>query len=86
MIRCVFLKTEMPSTAMIVVAVSLEDVSQMSVVDDDHVVETLSSNRADQAFHVRVGVSRRLHHGRAVRHKRFESRIRSNRCTGASSN
>jgi hypothetical protein len=49
----------------------------MCLVDDDHVIETLSSDRADQAFDVRIGVSCRLHHRRAVRHKPFELPIPS---------
>jgi hypothetical protein len=54
MVRRVFVQTEMRSAAMIVLTVGLENASQMRLVQDDHVVETLSSNGADQAFHVRV--------------------------------
>ena len=50
----VFLEAEMGSTPMIVAPVGREDAPEMRLVDDDHVIETLSSDRADQAFDVRI--------------------------------
>jgi hypothetical protein len=50
----VFLKAEMRSAPMIILAVELEDAPEMRLVDDDHVIETLSSDRADQAFDIRI--------------------------------
>jgi hypothetical protein len=50
----VFLEAQVRSTPMIVPAVSREDAPKMRLVDDDHVIETLSSDRADQAFDVRI--------------------------------
>jgi hypothetical protein len=71
MIWRVLLEAEVRSTPMIVPTVGHEDAPEMRLVDDDHVIETLSSDRADQAFDVRIGVSCRLHRKRAVRHKPF---------------
>lgn len=79
-------KSEMRSGLMIVPDVGSEDAPKMGLVDDDHVVETLASDGSDQAFDVRIGVSRQLHRRRAVRHKLFELHIPSIRCAGASSN
>jgi hypothetical protein len=50
----VFLEAQVRSTPMIVPAVRREDAPKMRLVDDDHVIETLSSDRADQAFDVRI--------------------------------
>ena len=50
----VLLEAEVRSAPMIVPAVGREDAPEMRLVDDDHVVETLSSDRADQAFDVRI--------------------------------
>jgi hypothetical protein len=73
----VSLEAEMRPTPMIVPAVGGEDAPEMRFVDDDHVIETFSLDRADQAFEVRIGVSCRLHRQRAVRHKPFASPIPS---------
>ena len=53
-IWCVFLKPKVRSAPMIVPAVGREDAPEMRLVDDDHVIETLSSDRADQAFDIRI--------------------------------
>ena len=45
----VFLEPEVRSTPMRVPEVGREDAPEMRRVDDDHVVETLASDRADQA-------------------------------------
>jgi hypothetical protein len=50
----VFLEAEVRSAPMIILAVGLEDAPEMRFVDDDHVIETLSSDRADQAFNIRI--------------------------------
>ena len=50
----VFLEAKVRSAPMIVPPVRLEDAPEMRLVDDDHVIETLSSNRADQAFDIRI--------------------------------
>ncbi len=44
----------MRSTPMMVQAVACEDAPQMRRVHHDHMVETLSSDRSDQAFGVRI--------------------------------
>ena len=49
----VLLEAEVRSTPMIVLAVCREDAPEMRLVHDDHVIETLSPDRADQAFDVR---------------------------------
>ena len=54
MIWRVFLEPEVRSAPMIVPPVRLEDAPEMRLVDDDHVIETLSSDRADQAFDIRI--------------------------------
>ena len=51
-IRRVLLEAGVRSTPMIVPTVGREDAPEMRLVDDDHVIETLSSDRADQAFDV----------------------------------
>jgi hypothetical protein len=51
----VFLDAEVRSTPMIVPAVGRENAPEMRLVDDDHVIETRSSDRADEAFDVRIG-------------------------------
>jgi len=50
-IQCVLLQVEVCSAPMIVPAVDVEDASQMRLVNDDHVIETLSSDfsRRDMA-------------------------------------
>ena len=53
-IRRVLLEAEMRSTAMIVQIVGCEDAPLMRRVHHDHMVETLSSDRSDQAFGVRI--------------------------------
>ena len=53
-IRRVLLEAEMRSTPMIVQAVACEDAPQMRRVHNDHMVETLSPDRSDQAFGVRI--------------------------------
>ena len=50
----VLLEAEVRSTPMIVPAVGREDAPEMRLVDDDHVVETLSSDRADHALDERI--------------------------------
>jgi hypothetical protein len=65
----VFLKTEMGSAPMIIPAVRREKAPEMRLVDDDHVIETLPPDGADQALDIRVGVSSQLHRLRVVRHK-----------------
>jgi len=49
----------------------------MHLVEDDHVIETLASDRSDQAFDEGIRLGCRLHRQRAVRHKPFGSRIPS---------
>jgi hypothetical protein len=46
----VFLEPEVRSSPMVVPDIGHEDAAQMRFVDDDHVIETLASERADQAF------------------------------------
>jgi hypothetical protein len=50
----VLFEAEMRSAPMIVTTVGREDASEVRLVDDDHVIETLSADRADQAFDVRI--------------------------------
>ena len=47
-------KAEVRSTPMIVATVGDEDALEMRLVEDDDVIEALSSDRADQAFDVRI--------------------------------
>lgn len=81
-IRGVFLEPEVRSGPMVVLDVGREDATEMRLVDDDHVIETLASDGADQALDERIGVSRRLHRQRVVRRKPFASPIPSIRCVG----
>src|SRR5260221_8260330 len=53
-IRRVLLDAKVRSTSMIVPAIGPEDAPEMRLVEDDHVIETLSSDRANQAFDVRI--------------------------------
>jgi len=50
----VFLEAEVRSSPMVVPAVGREDAPEVRLVDDDHVVETLSPDRANQTFDVRI--------------------------------
>jgi hypothetical protein len=50
----VLVEAEVRSTPMIVPPVGREDASEMRLVDDDHMIETLASDRADQAFDIRI--------------------------------
>jgi hypothetical protein len=50
----VLVEAEVRSTPMIVPAVGREDAPEMGLVDDDHVIEALSSDRANQPFDVRI--------------------------------
>ena len=54
MIGRVLFEAEMRSTLMIIPAVSRDDTPEMHRVDDDHVIETLSSDRAEQVFDVPI--------------------------------
>ena len=54
LIWCVLLEAEVRSASMIVLTVGREDASEMRLVDDNYVIETLSSDRADQAFDARI--------------------------------
>ena len=84
--RRILVQGEMRPPLVIISQEELEGASEGSLIPHDHVIETLSPQGPDQALDERIGVSRRLHHRRAVRHKRFESRIPSIRCVAGSSN
>jgi hypothetical protein len=51
---CVLLEAKVRSVPMIVPAVGVEEASEMRFVDDDHVIETLSSDPTNQPFDVRI--------------------------------
>ena len=53
----------MGPAGIVVVAVLVEDALKVVLAEDEEMIETLSSHRADQAFAVRVRLGR--HHGRA---------------------
>jgi hypothetical protein len=53
-IWCVLVEAEVRAGSMVVIDVHLEHASKMRLVQDDHVIATLSSDRPDYAFHVRV--------------------------------
>ena len=48
----VFVEPEVRSSPVVVLDVGREDAPKMSLVDDDHVIETFASNRTDQAFDI----------------------------------
>ena len=50
----VFFEPEVRPTAVIVPDVGTENAPKMRLVQDDHVIEALSSERADHAFDVRI--------------------------------
>ena len=54
MIWRVLRESQVRATSMIVLAVAREDAPQMRLVENDHVIETLSAQRADQALDVRI--------------------------------
>ncbi len=68
---------------MIIVEVRVEDSLEMSLVENDHVIEALAANRADQAFRVGIGLRRRIHPMVPIRRNFFRSRIPSIHCAAA---
>jgi hypothetical protein len=54
-----------------------QDSAEMPLVRRNQIVEALTTHCPDQSLAIGVGVSRQLHRRRAVRHKPFESPIRS---------
>jgi hypothetical protein len=55
----VLLETEVRPTPMVVPNVGRQDAPEMLLVEDDHVIEALSSDRADQSLDVVRATSRR---------------------------
>jgi len=49
-VRCILAERKMGSGAVVVRAVASQDVVQMALAEDEDVVETLSPDRADEAF------------------------------------
>ena len=79
--RRVLAEREMRSRAHVVRDVVCKHAVQSRRVHHDHVIEALASDRADDALHVGVGVSRALHLVMRISHTFSPSRIRSIRCT-----
>jgi len=50
----VLLEPQMRPTSMVVPAVEREDASQMRLIEHDYMIQTLSTDRADHAFRVRI--------------------------------
>ena len=50
----VAIQGEMRARFVVVLEVGGENPNQVSLVDDDHVIETLTSDRTDQTFHERI--------------------------------
>ena len=73
---------QMGPCSMIVRDVSGQHAAQMRLAEDDDMIETLAAHGSDQALHVRIHLSGRLHRLRAIQHKSFGSRIPSIRCRG----
>ena len=63
-----------------------EYAADVPLVERNHPIQTLTTNRADQPFAIRIGVGRQLHCRRAVRPKPFVSHTPSIRYMAASSN
>src|SRR2546426_212416 len=53
-IRCILVQPEVGPAPMVVGEVRAKDTAEMWAVDDDHVIQTLAANRADQALDVRA--------------------------------
>ena len=60
--RRVFLQCFMRSRVVIIVEVISQGLAQVIFTDDDHMIETLSANRADNAFDLRI-LKRRMGRG-----------------------
>jgi hypothetical protein len=45
---------QMRAILVIVIEVGLQDAAQARFIEDDHVIQTLPSNRSDQSLHVRI--------------------------------
>src|SRR6266849_5488660 len=54
MIWRVLRESKVRAASMIVLTVGREDAPQMRLVENDHVIQTFSADRADQAFDVRI--------------------------------
>ena len=76
---------EVRSCSQIVGNVLVQNATKASSGQHDDVIEALAPNGSDESLRVGVGVSRRLHRPRVVRHKPFASPIPSIRCMGVSS-
>ena len=62
----IFVKREVSPGSQVVLDVVGQHATHAGCAQDDDVIEALASNRSDQSLHVRVGVSRQLHHSAAV--------------------
>ncbi len=69
---------------MVVLKIRRQNSPEMTFIEDNDVVQALSTNRADQPFNVRIGLRRRLHPMVPIRRDFFRSRIPSIHCTDAS--
>jgi hypothetical protein len=65
----VLAEREVRSRVRVVRDVRSKHAAEMSLIEDDDVVQTLATDGPDDAFDVGIGVSSRLHRLRAVRHK-----------------
>jgi hypothetical protein len=69
--RSILVQREVSAPLVIVGEVVLQVAVQRALVPHDDVIEALASEGANHTFNERIGVSCRLHRGRAVRHKPF---------------
>jgi hypothetical protein len=76
-VGCVLVEREVGARLMVIGEVTGQDSAQVSVAQDENVVETLAADRTDQAFGERVGQSNRLHTLQTVLSEAFGSPIRS---------
>ena len=52
--RSIFRQCQMGSRAVIVGEIALQPVAQMSLIENDDVIQTFPPNRADQPLHIRI--------------------------------
>ena len=70
-------QSEVRSRTVVVADVLPEHSTQVPLAQDDHVVETLPSDRTNRSLYIGIGVTRRLHPMRPLRHDVSTSPIHS---------
>ena len=75
--RCIPIKGKMRPRLVIIGEIQAKDAHQVSLVEHDDVIQTLSPNRPNETFAIRIGLRRQLHPMVPIRRDFFRSPIPS---------